>query len=148
VETNRPTKKVKSKKRGRRLNQSANVSDAPIIPGAQVFDFRYEGKPIDVVVPEDQYIDYADSFMVAYTNEEFILSFLQLQHPILATQEQLDGLEALESVCLARISLTPNRYLALMYALQVNFQRYVAEHGDAVLAFAQQLAQAKSSQQK
>lgn len=83
--------------------------------------------PVQVFVPEDQFIDYTDAFAVSHSDEEFVISFLQLQYPIAITQEQLDSIKEAETVCVARIALTPKRMALLIEALQNNLNIYNAE---------------------
>ncbi|MDQ3919845.1 MAG: DUF3467 domain-containing protein [Acidobacteriota bacterium] len=105
------------------------------LPGARLRNVGYPQRgrgslrfrqdiPVEVFIPEDQYIDYADAFVINHTEEEFILSFLQLQFPIAISQEQLDKIKSAETVCIARIALTPKRLRILIQALQDNLRSY------------------------
>lgn len=81
-------------------------------------------KPIAIVYRNDASIEYADSFVVAHSDQEFIISFLQFQHPIALTQEYYDQIPAIEALCLARIAVTPKRMRSLIETLQ----RTLVEH--------------------
>jgi hypothetical protein len=83
--------------------------------------------PVEVFIPENQYIDYADAFSISNSDQEFIISFLQLQYPITMTQEQLDKIKIAESVCIARIALTPKRMRILLQAIQENLRSYIED---------------------
>jgi len=67
-------------------------------------------KPIEVYIPEDSIIHYADTFTLQRTPYEVIISFLQTQHPIALTEEAVNKIETVECFCLARIALTPARF--------------------------------------
>ena len=84
--------------------------------------------PVEVTIPEDQFTDYADAFTINHSTEEFVISFLQLQYPIAITQAELDKLKSVESICVARIALTPKRLQLLIEALQTNLQAYIQEN--------------------
>jgi hypothetical protein len=75
-------------------------------------------KPIEVFIPDDVFIDYADTFTVQRTPQEIIISFLQTQFPIALTDEADSKIEAIECVCLARIALTPDRFEIFLKLLQ------------------------------
>ena len=73
---------------------------------------------VEVFIPEDQYIDYADAWTVLRTDEEFVLSFLQLQYPVAINQKQMDKAKTAETICVARIALTPKRMRLFVETLQ------------------------------
>ncbi|HEY9404451.1 MAG TPA: DUF3467 domain-containing protein [Pyrinomonadaceae bacterium] len=83
--------------------------------------------PVHVVIPEDQYIDYADAFAINYSEEEFIITFLQLQYPVTVTQEQLDSIKSAETLCIARIALTPRRMETFAQAIQANLKNFAED---------------------
>jgi len=108
-----------------RLHRAGQKVDAA--SDYQARTFNYDNVPIMVVVPEDQFIDYADAFTISHSHEEFVVSFLQLQYPIVTSREQLDAVNSIDSVCVARVALTPRRLIALIDALQENFAGFMAE---------------------
>jgi len=80
--------------------------------------------PIKVVIPEDQFLDFADTVAVQSTEQEFILSFLQLQPPLVLSSVDVEQTEFIETVCVSRIVLTVPRVMELVQALQQELQNY------------------------
>jgi hypothetical protein len=106
---------------------------------------HYENIPVAVVIPENQYTDYADAFTIAHTSDEFVISFLQLQHPVVTSKKQLDAIKHLETICIARIALTPKRMLALMGAMQENFRTLFPDFEKAIKEAEAKAAAAKDA---
>jgi hypothetical protein len=90
--------------------------------GNLVSDIKAREIPVEVYIPEDITIDFADTFTVQATPEEVIISFLQTQHPIALTEADADKIEAIECLCLARIALTPTRLELFIKLLQDHTQ--------------------------
>ncbi len=103
--------------------------------------------PVEVFIPEDLYINYADAFTINQTDEEFIVSFLQLQHPIAIKQEQLDKVTVAESVCIARIALTPTRLQILYKAIESNLREFEKKLAEKVVKLSQESAEQKEGKQ-
>jgi hypothetical protein len=78
--------------------------------------------PVEVYIPEDVTIEFADTFTVQATSEEVIISFLQTQHPIVFTETDAENIKVIESLCLARIALTPTRLELFIKLLQDHAQ--------------------------
>lgn len=76
-------------------------------------------KPVEVFVPDDLRLEYADAFFVQRgPSGEFILSFLQNQPPIAFSQEAYDKIEAIEALCIARVVVLPDRLAGFLQAIQ------------------------------
>jgi hypothetical protein len=110
------TKKQTANKRPTRKAPRPDL-EALLNDASKTTPLNYQNIPVEIVIPEDQYTDYADAFAVAYTSEEFVISFLQLQHPLAVNQERLNEQNRIETVCIARIALTPTRMIAFIEAL-------------------------------
>ena len=83
--------------------------------------------PIRVVERDDASIEYADSFFVAHTEDEFILSFIQLQHPMAMTPEDAEKVESMDALVLSRIALTPRRMQAFIQVVQRDWLNFMAD---------------------
>jgi hypothetical protein len=102
-------------------------------PGSTSAPFNIKGTarefPVQVYVPEDLSIQYADAFIVHHSDEEFVVSFMQLQYPIALTEEDYRKIRVVESLCFSRIALTPRRLEVLIDVLQQNLASYKEERG-------------------
>ncbi len=71
-------------------------------------------------------MQYADNLAITHTESEFIMSFLQVQPPLV-----LEGHEPPTSVrtqCVARIIVSPSRMPQFIETLFKNWQRYTANY--------------------
>jgi hypothetical protein len=78
------------------------------------------------VPPELEY-QYADNLNVTHTENEFIISFVQLQHPLVATNEEMKAVDTVYGKCVARLIVSPRRMPAFIEAMSKNFNRYMEE---------------------
>jgi hypothetical protein len=85
-----------------------------------------EGKinvPIVRQLPPDLVMHFVDSTIVTHTENEFILSFLQTQHPLAASKEEVQKVTQVVSECVARIVVTPRHMEQIVSALQTNLEK-------------------------
>lgn len=86
--------------------------------------------PIEYYMPDDTITQYSDGLIVRHTPDVFIMSFLQLQHPLAFAQEDIAKITKVKSKCIAQITLTPKAMRNFLDAMQTNFGRYTAKHGE------------------
>lgn len=87
--------------------------------------------PIEWQLPEGTISRYANNIVVQHTEHEFILSFFEIQPPLLlgSPEEQAAKLVALGAVraeCVARIIMSPSRIQSFIEVLQRNYENYSA----------------------
>ena len=87
--------------------------------------------PIEWQLPEGIVSRYANNIVVQQTEHEFILSFFEIQPPLLlgSPEEQAAKLEALGAVraeCVARIIISPSRIQSFIEVLQRNYENFGA----------------------
>lgn len=82
------------------------------------------------VLPADLIGLFSDQFIVSGTAHEVILSFLQTQHPLAASPEEFERIEAIEARCVARIIVTPEQARLIELALRQNLARRAKAKGD------------------
>lgn len=78
-------------------------------------------------VPPDLVTHYADNLNVIHTETEIIVSFLQLQPPILL-QEKPDASMKVQSKCVARVVFSPAKMPTFIDALIKNWHRYTDKY--------------------
>jgi hypothetical protein len=98
------------------------VSDAPH-PDDRTVDFEF-------IIPPDLPIHYVDNASVLHTQTEFIISFLQVQPPIVPDEPGWEKLKTIQSKCVARIVLNPLKMQSLLNILNANFRRYVESYAE------------------
>ncbi len=79
---------------------------------------------LEFVLPDDMVSQFADNLVIAHTGNEFILSFLQTQHPLITKPEEAAKLTSVEARCVARIVVTPAGMDQIVDAMQKNLERY------------------------
>ncbi len=90
-----------------------------------------EGKAVPIVVTgmEDVPILFSNQFYVQHHQTEFIVTFCQIQPPLLIgtpaeQRQQAEHINSVPAKVVARIGLTPQRMTELVRALQENLQNY------------------------
>ena len=86
--------------------------------------------PIERYMPEGLDMEFSDSIVVQHSKNEFILSFLQTQHPLAVTRAELDAIKKVQSKVVARIVVTPKQMAANLAVLKKNLDKYIAKYGD------------------
>jgi len=97
-----------------------------------------KGKQLRLVfdVPESITSRYATNIVVQHTEHEFIVSFFELEPPVILgspeeVTEQLDRLTEVHTKCIARIVIAPERMQEFVNAMQENLHKYLARKGGA-----------------
>jgi hypothetical protein len=81
---------------------------------------------IEPFVPPDMVIHYADNLNVIHTEHEAVLSFLQVQPPVLLEEDQ--EIHKVQSKCVARIIINPVRLPLFINTLIKNWNRYASQY--------------------
>lgn len=68
---------------------------------------------------------YVDNMLVLHSEHEFIISFLQSQYPLAGTKAELEEVESIPAVCVARVLVSPNRMGNFIETLQANYTKYI-----------------------
>lgn len=77
------------------------------------------------ILPNDLVAQYADNINILHTESEFVLSFTQIQHPLVGTNEEMQRLETVQAKCVARIIVAPEKMMAIINAMQNNLNIYM-----------------------
>jgi Protein of unknown function (DUF3467) len=113
------TTPAKAKNSGKRAPVvRVHPGESPRVVGGTV---NYE---VEVYIPPDIVAHYADNLSVTHTEYEFIISFLQLQPPILLEGNEQPQDEKVLTKCLARIAVNPARIPLFIETLIKNWNRY------------------------
>jgi hypothetical protein len=88
--------------------------------------------PIEWHVPKELISRYANNIVVQHTPQEFIVSFFETQPPLVVgnTEEQakqLKTIKSVQSLCVSRIIISPDRMGDFINALQTNYQNYLSK---------------------
>jgi hypothetical protein len=81
--------------------------------------------PIEWHVPDSIRSQYATNMVVQHTEQEFIISFFEMQPPLLLGNLSVDDIQSLPSIradCVARIIVARDRMPRFVEALQTNLQ--------------------------
>ena len=73
-------------------------------------------------IPEETRTLAVDGAYIIFANGSYIISFMQLEPPLVTAAEAQDVKES-RSICVARISLSPGRLGSILTTLQRHFQR-------------------------
>ena len=131
-------KAKKNKKPAKRKNTPARQVNSPQIVSVKtdtggVISTReaqdFVTVRIKYTVPEDLIGMYSDVFFIQHTENDFTISFAQVQQPSGLLDEEYERLNTVEGKVLARIILTPRKMAELIQSLQINWnifhQRFV-----------------------
>ena len=95
-----------------------------------------ESKQVPIVVTglEDEPILFANQFYIQHHQTEFILTFCQIQPPLLVgtpeqVRQQAEHVTSVAARAVARIGLTSQRMTELVRVLQENLQKYEQARG-------------------
>jgi hypothetical protein len=112
-----------------------NVSTKNITPEAKAAEVLDEEGPVIVnlerVLPADLVTQYTDNLLVLHTENEFILSFLQAQHPLAMGADELRQIGTIQSKCISRLIVSPNLLPKIIEALQQNYTKYLNNYKKA-----------------
>lgn len=86
-----------------------------------------EVKP-EYVLPPDVTVDYANSFHIVHNRDEFLLSFLQVQPPLVLTEDELMNMATIKSECVGRFFIHPNKMPEFINLLINNWNRYQVKY--------------------
>jgi hypothetical protein len=120
--------KAKSNRRTAQQLTTTRKSKTIRLSGEPHPDERRVG--LEFVIPPDLPIHYVDNVSVLHTQTEFVISFLQVQPPIVPEESDLDKVKIFQSRCVARVVLNPLKMQALLNVLNTNFQRYIASYSE------------------
>jgi hypothetical protein len=90
---------------------------------------RDDAKPVTIkyVMPPELQVQYADNMNVTHTDTEFVLSFIQMQHPLIVSNEDWGDVDTIIGKCVARLIIHPNKMPLFIRALQENFNRFIQD---------------------
>lgn len=125
------TKKRATKKRavkqskevsGLKVSQAIADGESPTIGG----DSPTIG--IEYIVPPDLPLLYSDNLNIIHTQTEFVVSFLQVQPPIIKSDEDWANIKTIQSKCVARIVIPPAKMPLLLQVFMMNWKRYTEKY--------------------
>jgi hypothetical protein len=147
------TKKKKNKnvkvpvvRRHTSSQQLARQVGLPSVPMALLSAQNQEdSKPVKIkyVLPPELVAHYADNLNVTHTETEFVLSFIQMQHPLLVTNDEWADVDVVEGKCVSRIIISPQKMGLFIQALRQNFERYIREAQESLEARARAESEGK-----
>jgi Protein of unknown function (DUF3467) len=79
---------------------------------------------VDYVIPDDLLALYSDVFFIQHTENDFTISFAQVQQPVGLLDEDYDRIDTIKGKVVARIVLTPRRMAELIQSLQINWNLF------------------------
>ena len=90
--------------------------------------------PLEYVIPDSLVSRYATNMVVQHSEHEFVLSFFEIQSPVLLgspeeARSRLDEMGSVRARCVARIIVAPERMPGFIQALQANYDRHVEQRG-------------------
>lgn len=93
--------------------------------------------PIEHVYPDSVTTRFADHVVVQHTEHEFVISFYEMERPVLLgtaqeRNERLRSIESIKAVCVARIAVAAGRMPEIVQALNDNLSRYMARSAGQV----------------
>jgi hypothetical protein len=75
-------------------------------------------------IPEGLTLTFSDSIAVQHTTTEFIITFAQIQHPLVVKASDYETMTSVDAEVVARIVLSPPKMAEFIQALQENFRIY------------------------
>ena len=91
------------------------------------------GLPLDWQIPDTVPTHRVTNAVIQRSGDEFILSFFEQRGPILLTEDDRKKamqLESAKALCVARISITPERMESFIHAFKENLDRYAESKKD------------------
>lgn len=79
---------------------------------------------VQLYIPEDMPIHYADSFNLFFSDYDFTLSFFQTQSPLINSDDEWAHVEAVKAKCVSRLVMPPHLIPRIMNILSENWQRF------------------------
>jgi ethanolamine utilization protein EutA (predicted chaperonin) len=106
-------------------------SEGQIDPSGQALlhvSKREEAKSVQIkyVVPLELQMQYADNLNVTHTETEFVISFIQMQHPLVVSNEDWGDVDTILGKCVARLIVHPSKMPLFIKALENNFNQFYA----------------------
>ena len=91
--------------------------------------------PIEWNVPDDLVARYATNMVVQKTENEYIISFFEINQPIILAEpekieEYLKGLKSIRANCVARIIVAADKMPSFVSALDTNLKRNIEDAKD------------------
>lgn len=83
--------------------------------------------PVRPYLPEGMEILLADGLYVSYQHGSFILSFVQVEHPLVTTPEEASEIKVVRSRCVGRFAISPERIGAMVQVLREQITRTAKE---------------------
>lgn len=95
-----------------------------------------KGKPVPVEyrISDELRMDVAQLLVAQHTEYEFVLSFFNLELPMILgdeeqRREQLERLESVTAKCVARVSVAPGRIREMCRVIQDNLENWETSFG-------------------
>jgi hypothetical protein len=87
---------------------------------------KVKGKMLKIarVNPGNIRPSFANDFIVSHSENEFFLTFAVLEPPGVLEEKELEGMQQIESIAVAKIAVTPRFAEAIMNALSKNIDIY------------------------
>ena len=80
--------------------------------------------PIKTYLPEGLQIVFADGLYVTFDRGTFVLSFTQIEQPLVAGSEEAERITEVRSRCVARLSISPERFADMLKVMVSQWERF------------------------
>ncbi len=97
-------------------DESENPEKVKKPEGLSVFNLRVQHR-----IPDNVGLTYSDNFIVQHTENEFTISFSQIEQPFAFTEEEYAQLSTVKAEVVARIVISPLKMRELIKALIDNW---------------------------
>jgi len=83
--------------------------------------------PVIPYIPKGTEIIFADGAYVTHHEGMFIVSFVQVEHPLASTDEERERIREVRSRCVSRVAIAANRMPAVIKVLQDTFNNLLEQ---------------------
>jgi len=74
--------------------------------------------------PNDIKVEFSNDMTINHNEREFFMSFWLTEQPMIFSKEDVEGIETVESVLVAKVVMTPPFARAILKALQKNIKGF------------------------
>jgi len=78
--------------------------------------------------PEGLKPEYVNDFIVTHTDNEFFITFSQIERPALLSEEELDKLATIDAIAQSKIVVTPAFIERMLEVLSENYKKYLIKN--------------------
>ncbi len=68
---------------------------------------------------------YVNDLIVTHSNNEFFITFSQIEHPAILTDDGLINFETIDSIAMSKIIVSPEFFQKMIEVLQTNYKNFL-----------------------